>query len=143
MLRGMFTRLAWRVRPFYLMAFVAGGVAVLYLVLPGVSALAGIVVVMFIFGALVSQYDPAVVTALSDVLGPGERDLGTAIWVTVNALAGLLLAPVLGNLADAAGLPSVFVLSGLVALALVGGLLLLSRAAARHCPHLHLQELHE
>jgi MFS family permease len=129
-LRAAFSRLAVRVRPLYLMAFAALAVAVLGLVLPALVAPVGIVVFMISLGVLASQYDPSSVTVLSNLLRSHERDVGVAVWVTINSLAAWAAAPLLGDLADRKGLSSVFILSAVVGVIAVTSLMVLGRKAA-------------
>ena len=130
-LRAAFIRLATRFRPLYLMAFAAGGVAAVYLLVPFVTLPAAIVALMVLLGMLGSQYDPAAVTVLSNLLRSGERDVGVAVWTTINSLAAWALAPLLGGFADAAGLPAAFLACGCLGLLAVGALLLWGRSAVR------------
>ena len=108
-LRTAFTRLAIRFRPLYLIAFRPRGVALVDLLVPALTAPAAVVALMVLLGVLGSQYDPATVTVLSNLLHSHERDVGIAAWVTVNSLAGWAAAPLLGSLGDAVGLTAVFV----------------------------------
>jgi MFS family permease len=129
-LRTMFSRLAARVRPFYLAAISAVGVAVIDLFVPVLTLPAAVVALMLLLGVFASQYDPATVTVLSNLLHSGERDVGIAVWVTVNALVGWAVAPLLGSLGDAAGLSAVFVVSACVGLSVVAALMFWGRRAA-------------
>jgi MFS family permease len=129
-LRLAFSRLAVRIRPLYLMSFSAAGVAAVCLLLPVLTLPAAVVGLMLALGALGSQYDPATVTVLSNLLRTGERDVGVAVWVTINSLAAWVIAPALGSLGDAAGLPVVFVVCAGVGLVVVGALLFWGRRVA-------------
>ena len=129
-LRTAFTRLAIRFRPLYLIAFSAVGVALVDLLVPALTAPAAVVALMVILGVLGSQYDPATVTVLSNLLRSHERDVGIAAWVTINSLAGWAAAPLLGSLGDAAGLTAVFVVAAGAGLVAVTALLLWGRRAA-------------
>jgi sugar phosphate permease len=129
-LRTMFSRLAARIRPFYLAAIAAGGVGVIDLFVPVLTLPAAVVALMLLIGVFASQYDPATVTVLSNLLHSGERDVGIAVWVTVNALVGWAVAPLLGSLGDAAGLSAVFVVSACVGLVVVAALIFWARRAA-------------
>jgi MFS family permease len=86
---------------------------------------------MVMLGVFGSQYDPGTVTVISNLLQSHERDVGIAVWVTVNSLAGWVTAPLLGVLADKAGLSAVFILSAGVGLAVVAALVLSGRRVAR------------
>jgi DHA1 family bicyclomycin/chloramphenicol resistance-like MFS transporter len=130
-LRTMFSRLATRFRPLYLVAFSAAAVAVVDLFIPALALPAAVVALMLLLGVFASQYDPGTVTVLSNLLCSHERDVGIAVWVTVNSLAGWAVAPLLGSLGDAAGLPAVFVLSGCIGLVAVGAVVLSGRRVAR------------
>lgn len=129
-LRTTFIWLAVRIRPIYLMAFAAVGVALVDLLLPVLTVPVSIVAVMIGLGVLGSQYDPASVTVLSDLLHSDERDVGVAVWVTINSLAAWVAAPLLGGLADSVGLPTVFVVSALVGIVAISALLFYGRRAA-------------
>jgi MFS family permease len=129
-LRTMFSRLAVRVRPIYLVVVSAVGVAVINLFVPILTLPAAVVALMVLLGVFSSQYDPATVTVLSNLLRSGERDVGIAAWVTVSALAGWAIAPLLGGLGDAAGLSAVFVVSACVGLVVVAALIFWGRNAA-------------
>ena len=129
-LRTMFTRLAARMPPFYLVAFSAGGVAVINLLFPLVALPAAVVVLMVLLGMFASQYDPATVTVLSNLLRTDERDVGIAVWVTINALAAWVFAPLLGGLGDIVGLPTVFMLCACIGLAAIAALVSWGRLAA-------------
>jgi MFS family permease len=130
-LRAAFVWLAVRIRPVYLVAFAALGVALADLALPALAAPIGIVALMIALGVLGSQYDPASVTVLSNLLQPKERDVGVAVWVTINSLAAWVAAPLMGGLADSKGLPAVFAISSLVGLVAITSLLFVGRRAAR------------
>lgn len=130
-LRMTFSRLAARIRPLYLMVLSVVGVAVIDLLLPVLTAPAALVALMLLLGVLASQYDPATVTVLSNLLRTEERDVGVAVWVTVNSLAGWIIAPALGSLGDAAGLSAVFTVSACVGLVVVVALVFWGRRAAR------------
>jgi predicted MFS family arabinose efflux permease len=129
-LRTMFSRLAARIRPLYLVVFSAVGVAVIDLFVPILTLPAAVVALMVLLGVFSSQYDPATVTVLSNLLRSGERDVGIAAWVTVSALVGWAVAPLLGGLGDAAGLSAVFVVSACVGIVAVAALMFWGRKAA-------------
>jgi MFS family permease len=129
-LRTAFSRLAVRFRPIYLMAFAGLGVALVDLVLPAFTALAGVLAVMIVLGILASQYDPSSVTVLSNLFHSHERDVGVAVWVTINSLAAWAVAPLLGGLADSRGLSMVFILSAVVGMVAITALMLFGRRAA-------------
>ena len=129
-LRTMFSRLAGRIRPLYLVVFSAVGVAVIDLFVPILTLPAAVVALMVLLGVFSSQYDPATVTVLSNLLRSGERDVGIAMWVTVSALAGWVVAPLLGSLGDAAGLSAVFAVSACVGIVAVAALTFWGRKAA-------------
>lgn len=129
-LRTMFTHLAARMPPFYLVAFSAGGVAVINLLFPLVALPAAVVVLMVLLGMFASQYDPATVTVLSNLLRTDERDVGIAVWVTINTLAAWVFAPLLGGLGDIVGLPTVFMLCACIGLATIAALVSWGRLAA-------------
>jgi sugar phosphate permease len=126
----MFSRLAVRVRPLYLVVVSAVGVAVINLFVPILTLPAAVVALMVLLGVFSSQYDPATVTVLSNLLRSGERDVGIAAWVTVSALAGWAVAPLLGSLGDAAGLSAVFIVSACAGLIAVAALMFWGRKAA-------------
>lgn len=129
-LRMAFSSLAARIRPLYLMVLSVVGVAVIDLLLPVLTTPTALVVLMLLLGALASQYDPATVTVLSDLLRADERDVGVAVWVTINSLIGWMVAPALGSLGDFAGLSAVFIVAACVGLAVVAALMVWGRNAA-------------
>jgi predicted MFS family arabinose efflux permease len=129
-LRTAFSWLAGRIRPIVLVALSALGVALVSLALPAFAAPAAVVALMLLLGVLASQYDPSSVTVLSNLLKAEERDVGVAVWVTINSFAAWIAAPLLGGLADSRGLSAVFVVSALVGIVAVTGLMWLGRRAA-------------
>jgi MFS family permease len=129
-LRAAFSKLAIRFRPLFLVAFAAGAVALVDLFLPAFVAPAAVVVLMVLLGVLGSQYDPATTTVLSNLLRSNQRDVGIAVWVTINSLVAWAVAPLLGSLGDAAGLPAVFVVSACIGLVAVIALMAWGRRAA-------------
>jgi MFS family permease len=129
-LRTMFSRLAVRVHPLYLVVVSAVGVAVIDLFVPILTLPAAVVALMVLLGVFSSQYDPATVTVLSNLLRSGERDVGIAGWVTVSALVGWAVALLLGSLGDVAGLSAVFIVSACAGLIAVAALMFWGRKAA-------------
>jgi MFS family permease len=140
--RFMFGRVAKIIRPIYLLAAAVVSASLLYLLVPLVSTPLVLAGLLLLIGAVSSPYNPALVGIVSEQFSSEERDLGIAIWITINSVVGWVASPALGALGDVAGLGAIFLVGGCVTLGVTLGLAAIGwRLARSDSPSVGMREL--